>query len=107
MPKAKEKDPTETLFQQVNNLFAPEVVETKGKTHYLRFDQTPIKMADGTQLIPATDGWAEISTFLRATDAKTMMRNLIGIAILANKRRRELREQKPQETEKEEKETEK
>jgi len=97
MPKTKEKiqtDPTDNLFQQVDNLFAPEEVETKGKVHYLRFDQTPIKMSSGDKLIPATDGWAEISAFLRATDAKTMMRNLIGIAILANKRRRELRETK-------------
>jgi len=108
MPKTKAKiqiDPADALFQRVDDLFAPEETKVSDSIHYLRFDKTPIKLANGTIIHPNREGYQEVSTFLRATNAKQMLRNLIGIAILTNARRRELREGKQQPEEKEPEET--
>lgn len=96
MGKKPIQDATDALHAEIDALFAEEEIKPKGKVHYLRFDQTPIKMRDGKEIIPATDGWTEVATFLRATDVKTMLKKLIGLAILGNRRRRELQEKAKQ-----------
>jgi len=83
-----------SLLDVVDDIIeAPREEIRKGKVHYLRFDDSPMPLGElGKQLlgkeeiIPASDGWIEVSSFLGATNSKKMVRKLIGLAIVANRR---------------------
>jgi len=82
----------------LDSMFAEEPVqERKGKVHYLRFDDTPIKLASGETIKASVEGWTEICTMLRANDNKTMVRRLIALAIYYNRRKLQKQETTKQE----------
>jgi len=103
-----------SLFDVVDDIFeTPKTEIRKGKVHYLRFDDSPMplgelgkKLLGKEEIIPSEEGWIEVSSFLGVTNAKQMVRKLIGLAIVANRRetieKLLAKEQKQQEKEKKE-----
>jgi len=104
-----------SLFDVVDDIFeTPKTEIRKGKVHYLRFDDSPMplgefgkKLLGKEEIIPSTEGWLEVSSFLGVTNSKKMVQKLIGLAIVANRREtvekllsKQQKQEKPKEEEK-------
>jgi len=84
----------DALETAIENFFQVSPTERKGSVHYLKFDSNPMplgkigqELLGKEEIIPAVEGYQEVATFLRASSSKEMVRNLIALAIISNRRR--------------------